>query len=95
MVSSCCRSMDSPTQMVNLYKYMYTAVIDDNVVHSQDSHAWYTEWDLCYQEALHQIKANSYTRTQLFIYEWNVGTEKPPELVFERQILKPRDETNL
>ena len=95
MVSSCCRSTDSPSQMTKLYKYMYTVVTDSNILDLQESHAWYVEWDLCYQEALHQIKATPYTRVQLFIYKWNVGTNQPLELVLERQILQQHDETNL
>ena len=102
MVSSCCKgdtSVGASSSPITLYKWMYSINTSssnsncgqqsDQQVYKNESLTWYTNYSQCHDDAMAKmgdVYASNTTAIHLFIFEWEVGSSSPPQLVYHRQM---------
>ena len=100
MVSSCCKGDTSTavgaSSSITLYKWMYSVnasgpdEASDKQVYKNESTTWYTDYRQCHDDAMMRmgdVYTSETVTAHLFIFEWEVGSTSPPQLVYHRQMM--------
>ena len=100
MVSSCCKAdttTGATSSSITLYKWMYSinaingqSQQSNQQVYKNEALTWYTNYSQCHDDAMSKMEdvyASAATAIDLFIFEWEVGSNSPPQLVYHRRMV--------
>ena len=93
MISSCCKSDSKSTEMLTLYKWIFTIRHNERIFHNTSA-AWFENFTQCNEDALHNNQmccVESEGIVQLFIYEWKVNTQQSVRLVYQKKMVTSCD----